>query len=356
MRVHGQAPLPFSRQASTATPTRRPNVAGVAVLDIFAGAGGLSLGLEAAGFEIAVGAEWDTDACETFAKAHPSAEVIEGDVNAISFRTWRDDVDVIAGGPPCQPWSTGGKQLGSDDPRDGWPAFLRALDEIRPKGFLAENVPGLARGKRRPHLEALVRELEARGFTVATKILGAADFGVPQKRSRLFIVGTREMEFNFPEPDFGDGRRFPWRTAGEFVGPDPVGTPNPSIVTYARNPDLRPNPYDGQIYNGGGRPIDLRAPAPTLLASMGGNKTPWIDTEGAVPEYHGHLMAGGRPRSGKVPGARRITVEEAAMLQTFPPGMHFSGARSSRYRQVGNAVPPMLAEAVGRALRETLSN
>ncbi|MGH9267411.1 MAG: DNA cytosine methyltransferase, partial [Acidimicrobiales bacterium] len=134
------------------------------------------------------------------------------------------------------------------------------------------------------------------------------------------------------------------------IGVEPVGTPNPAIVTYARSPDLRPNPCDGHVYNGDGRPIDLTRPAPTLLASMGGNKTPWIDTQGVVPAYHAHLLAGGAPRSGLVPGARRITVEEAALLQTFPPGMHVAGRRSSCYRQIGNAVPPLLATEIGAAL------
>jgi DNA (cytosine-5)-methyltransferase 1 len=80
---------------------------------------------------------------------------------------------------------------------------------------------------------------------------------------------------------------------------------------------------------------------------MGGNKTPWIDTLGIVPKYHKHLLSGGEPRVGRVPGARRITVEEASLLQTFPPGMQFAGRRSSRYRQIGNAVPPLLAQVIG---------
>ncbi|MGH9112729.1 MAG: DNA cytosine methyltransferase [Acidimicrobiales bacterium] len=323
-------------------------------LDIFSGAGGLSIGLEQAGFEVAAGAEWDRDACETFAKAHPAAEVIEGDVNAIDFRHWRNDVEIVVGGPPCQPWSTGGKRLGADDPRDGWPAFLRALREIRPRAFVAENVAGFAAGARKAHFNALVAALSALRFRVVAQVLNAADYGVPQKRQRVLIVGTRGEEFAFPAPAFGPGRDHPWRAAGDVIGPDPFGMPNPSIVTYARCPDLRPNPYDGHVYNGGGRPIDLSRPAPTLLASMGGNKTPWVDTLGIVPEYHAHLLAGGEPRMGLVPEARRITVDEAALLQTFPPGMYFAGARSSCYRQIGNAVPPLLARQVGSALRAML--
>ncbi len=352
----GMVTLPFSRAVSTAQEPAITTFEKVRALDIFAGAGGLSIGLEQAGFEIAAGTEWDPDACETFAKAHPSADVVEGDVNAVDFRRWRGEVDVLVGGPPCQPWSTGGKRLGTDDPRDGWPAFLRALREIKPRAFIAENVAGFAGGARRHHFEALVDELTALRFHVAAAVLNAADFGVPQKRQRLLIVGVRTNGFRFPDPSFGPGRAQPWRPVKTVIGSEPFGTPNPAIVTYARCPDLRPNPYDGHVYNGGGRPIDLARPAPTLLASMGGNKTPWIDTKGIVRKYHAHLMAGGAPRAGKVPGARRITVEEAALIQTFPAGMHFAGRRSSCYRQIGNAVPPVLAREVGAALLECLND
>jgi DNA (cytosine-5)-methyltransferase 1 len=350
----GMVALPVTGSTSTHRAGAGSSVSKVRVLDIFAGAGGLSMGLEQAGFDVVAGAEWDRDACETFAKAHPTADVAEGDVNAIDFRRWRSDVDVLVGGPPCQPWSTGGKRLGADDPRDGWPSFLRALRETRPEAFVAENVSGFGTGVRRRHFNALVAELEALAFRVTAAVLNAADYGVPQRRRRLLIVGVRAKSFVFPPPSFGAGRSRPWTPAGAVVGAEAIGRPNPSIVTYARCPDLRPNPYDGHIFNGGGRPIDLSRPAPTLLASMGGNKTPWVDTAGIALEYHQHLLAGGEPRTGPVPGARRITVEEAALLQTFPPGMHFAGRRSSCYRQIGNAVPPLLAEAVGKALLEQI--
>jgi DNA (cytosine-5)-methyltransferase 1 len=318
----------------------------VGVLDLFAGAGGLSIGLGAAGFTIVAGADIDPDACDTYAKAHPAAEVLRLDVAQVSFRPWRDAVDCVAGGPPCQPWSTGGKRLGTDDPRDGWPGFLKALEEIAPRAFIAENVAGLVSGIRRPYFEALMKRLEDLGFTVASKVVNAADYGVPQNRLRLIMVGLRKGAFLFPAPARGLSR--PSRPpAGAVINAEPIGIANPSIVTYARHPDLRPNAYDGHIFNGGGRPIDLTKPAPTLLASMGGNKTPWVDTLGIVPEYHAHLRSGGEPRTGRVPGARRITVEEAALLQTFPPGMRFAGRRSSCYRQIGNAVPPLLARAIG---------
>lgn len=346
----GMVTLPFTRSASPAGKTGITTVTKVRALDIFAGAGGLSIGLEQAGFDIVAGAEWDSDACETFSKAHPTADVVEGDVNAIDFRRWRNDIDVLVGGPPCQPWSTGGKRLGSADPRDGWPAFLRALREVKPRAFIAENVAGFASGSGRTRFKALVDELTSLKFRVAAQVVNAADYGVPQKRQRLVIVGVRGSEFAFPTPKYGTRGRKAWRPAGSVIGAEVLGSPNPAIVTYARCPDLRPNPYDGHVYNGGGRPIDLSRPAPTLLASMGGNKTPWVDTQGVVPEYHAHLLAGGAPRTGLVPGARRITLEEAALLQTFPTGMHFAGRRSSCYRQIGNAVPPLLAREIGAAL------
>lgn len=325
----------------------------VGVLDLFAGAGGLSIGLEAAGFTIVAGADIDPDACDTYAKAHPAAEVLRLDVARVSFRPWRDAVDCVVGGPPCQPWSTGGKRLGTDDPRDGWPGFLKALEEIAPRAFIAENVAGLVSGIRRPYFDALMKRLGDLGFTVTSKVVNAADYGVPQNRLRLIMVGLRQGAFLFPAPARGLSR--PSRPpAGAVISAEPIGIANPSIVTYARHPDLRPNAYDGHIFNGGGRPIDLAKPAPTLLASMGGNKTPWVDTRGIVPEYHAHLLSGGEPRIGRVPGARRITVEEAALLQTFPPGMRFAGRRSSCYRQIGNAVPPLLARAIGEEILRQL--
>ena len=133
----------------------------------------------------------------------------------------------------------------------------------------------------------------------------------------------------------------------------PRGEANPAIVTYALRPSLRPGAYHGHLYNGGGRPIELNRPAPTLLASMGGNKTPWLDTLGVVPEYHAHLIAGGSPRRGQVPGARRITVEEAALLQGFPAGA--TSPADGRASTARSATPsPALARHIGLALRRQI--
>lgn len=329
-----------------------------AALDLFAGAGGLSLGLGAAGWQVAAGVELDYDAAETYERAHAGrgTDTLCGDVRRVDLRPYRSAVSLVAGGPPCQPWSNGGKRLGEEDPRDGWPAFLRALDQVRPAAFLAENVSGLAMGQSRARYTALVREFEDKRYKVTPLLVNAADYGVPQRRQRLLIVGVRGRKaFRFPAASHGEGRTEAWVPAGDVLDLTGRGEPNHSIVTFARQPDLRPNPYDGHLWNGGGRPIDLSRPAPTLLASMGGNKTPWVDTLGVVPEYHQHLLHGGEPRSGLVPGARRISVEEAAALQTFPKTLSFAGGRSSRYRQIGNAVPVLLAEVIGRALLDHVS-
>jgi DNA (cytosine-5)-methyltransferase 1 len=349
------APRRGSAEERGVEETRRVT-AGLPVVDVFAGAGGLSLGLEAAGFEPIVAVEIDRYACETYASLHPSTDLVEGDVRQIGFRRLRGEVAIVAGGPPCQPFSTGGLRRGGDDPRDGFPQFLRVLREVEPDGFLIENVAGLGQGRTSSYLRMLLRELEDLGFDVFWARLDASDYGVPQRRERLFIVGTRGRHFDFPAPTHGPNRAQPWVPAGAVLRIDSYfGEPNPAIVTYARKPDLRPSPYDGLLFNGGGRPIDLRAPARTILASAGGNKTPFVDTHGIVPPYHAHLLAGGSPRKGRVPGARRITVTESAALQTFPHAARFAGPRSAQYTLVGNAVPPRLAKALGGALLEALT-
>jgi DNA (cytosine-5)-methyltransferase 1 len=185
----------------------------------------------------------------------------------------------VVGGPPCQPWSTGGLRLGDEDERDGFPEFFEALRIIRPEAFLIENVAGLGRGRTRRYFLELLEALTGLGYRVTYEVLNAADFGVPQHRYRTFIVGMREGSFRFPKPTHGPQGRKAWVASGSVLTREPMGEPNLSVVTYAKNPHLRPSPYDGLLFNGGGRPIDLQAPARTVLASAGGNKTPFIDTD-----------------------------------------------------------------------------
>lgn len=334
----------------------------ISTLDLFAGAGGLSQGLASAGLAVVAASEMDVDALATYTAGHSSRfpnrplEVFEGDIAGHSFRKMRGNIAVVAGGPPCQPYSLGGHRRGILDERDGIPQFVRVVEEIRPEAFVMENVPGLARGSQLPILQGAITQFRDLGFSVDWRILHAADYGVSQRRQRLFVVGTRGLAFDWPTPTHGEGADRPWVASRDVLDPArPIGEINSSIVTYAKSPDLRPSPWDGHLWNGGGRPINPEGLVPTLLASMGGNKTPWLDAGGVVPEYHAELLAGGAPRQGIVAGARRITYKEAALVQGFPEDMEWVGRRSSRYRQIGNAVPVPLAKAVGNSLVASLT-
>jgi len=324
-------------------------------LDLFSGPGGLSLGMKYADIEPIACVEKNKDAVSTYDAHTPDAEHYCSDIRSISFERYRGLVDIVFGGPPCQPFSTGGLRRGTADTRNMFPEFMRVLKEVRPAAFLAENVPGLATRNRVQYLAELLNEFEALGFNVSWNVVSAADYGVPQKRRRLIIVGMKKGTFWFPKPTHGPDTNIPHVASGRVIDKvSPLGEPPDCPVIYAKCPDPRRSPYAGHVYNGGGRPIDLSAPCHTLLASAGGYKTHWIDTMDIAPDYSAHLMAGGAPRDGAVPGARRMTLEESALIQTFPADMWFAGSRSSQYTQVGDAVPPMLAHALGTALRRQL--
>jgi DNA (cytosine-5)-methyltransferase 1 len=317
--------------------------------DICSGAGGLTRGLDAAGFETVFAIDNDADACATYRASFPGVDLAERDINGFDFMQLRG-VDLIAGGPPCQPFSIGGRRLGKVDDRDLLREFVRAVVDARPRAFILENVPGLASLAHRDYLAETLAPLAGTFAIFGPHVDNAADYGIPQTRRRLIVVGVSEGCFLFPAPLLKAAR-----AAGEMLTKSPLGEPNPSKVVFAKRPEPRPNPYHGHLFNGGGRPVDPDAPAPTILASAGGNKTPFLDCNGLVPPYHRHLMRGGEPRKGELPGARRLTVAECALLQTFPKGMVFAGARSSQYQQVGNALPPQLAAVLGDAILSALS-
>ena len=187
-----------------------PLMTSARAIDLFAGAGGLSLGLSEAGFRVVAAVESDPDASASYRAQHArlgeEPQVFEGDICTVDFRPFRGHIDVVAGGPPCQPWSLGGLRKGHGDPRDGFPQFARALFEIAPSAFLLENVAGLVRGDTRPDFDRLVEVLAGElplsellgdtvgpgdrlGYDVSWRVLNAADYGVPQSRQRLFVVG-----------------------------------------------------------------------------------------------------------------------------------------------------------------------
>ncbi|MEP7043728.1 MAG: DNA cytosine methyltransferase [Dokdonella sp.] len=325
-------------------------------IDLFSGAGGLSLGLTLAGWSVLDAFELDPTALATHAANLKLTRHHCDDVRRVDFRPFRGRITLVAGGPPCQPFSVSGKQLGLDDVRDMVPHYVRAVDEIRPTAFLMENVSGLASPRFHGYLEETVERLECLGYDVSWQVLNSADYGVPQKRLRLFIVGVpKGTSFHFPKPTHGSGRKKPYVTVGDALADCPEDEPNRAKVVYAKNPVLRKSSHSGMLLNGKGRPLDVDAPSLTIPASAGGNRTHVLDPKGILKKYHAQLMKGGAPRSGVIADCRRLTVRESARLQSFPDSFDFQGRRNQKYGQIGNAVPPTFARAVGESILKAIS-
>ncbi len=296
---------------------------GVAVLDLFAGAGGLALGFEAQGFET-LGFEMDRDCCLTYNK-NLRGHCVEG---RITTETKFPKADVIIGGPPCQPFSVRGKQKGTQDVRNGFPAFIQAVRKIKPKIFLIENVKGLLY-KNKPYLESVLRELRNLGYDVQCGLFNAVDYGVPQNRERVIIVGHKGG-FLFPEKL---ENKF---TAGEALGGLAFAIPadakflTPSMDAYVAQ-------YEAKSFCRTPRDLHLDKPARTLTCR---------NLAGATSDMHRIKLPDGR--------RRRITTQEAARLQSFPDHFEFSGNETSVFTQIGNAVPPLFAYQLASQIKQYL--
>ncbi|MDZ4817482.1 MAG: DNA cytosine methyltransferase [Planctomycetota bacterium] len=380
-------------------------------VELFAGAGGLAIGMSNAGFHHAAVIEWNHNACETFREnqRHHLQSVKRWPLRERDVRTFDygalENIVLVSGGPPCQPFSLGGKHRGSLDERDMFPEAVRAVRELRPKAFIFENVKGLLRRSFADYFEYVLlqlthpnltrrqnetrREHRARlekyhtsrktrpEYNVVFRLLNAADYGVPQRRERVFLVGFRSdlgIEWSFPETcysedallvsqwisgDYWDrheiakrrrppiiGRqtarverlrrlnrldsKLPWRTVRDAISdlPDPEKYPRSGITNHIFNPGARS--YAGHT----GSPLD--EPAKTLKA--GDHGVP--GGENMLARYNGSV--------------RYFTVREAARLQTFPDDYVFCGPWTEAMRQLGNAVPVHLAEAVARSIARTL--
>ncbi len=324
-------------------------------IDLFSGAGGLSLGLERAGFSLQMALEKKPDAVATHQKNFPDALHLCQDVRTLDFSQYKG-ITLLAGGPPCQPFSVSGKQKGSLDQRDMVPEFIRAVGESQPKAFLMENVEGLP-AQFGEYLSQTKLSLQDLGYTVHQSILNAADFGVPQNRKRLFLVGFASplAHFEFPKPTHGPLGLLSYVSVREALKGVPPDIANTARIVFAKRPILRKSPYAGMLLNGAGRPLDLSGLSHTITASAGGNRTHILDEQGELLAYHRHLQQGGLPYQGEAKLCRRLTVRESARLQSFPDTFEFVGTQSQRYAQVGNAVPPLLAYAVGKAILRTLT-
>lgn len=323
-------------------------------IDLFSGAGGLSLGLRSANWHVSTAVEFDAHAAASHELNFGKTKQLCTDIRNIDFNQFRG-IDLIAGGPPCQPFSVSGKRLGSEDARDMVPEFIRAVREAKPRAFLMENVAGLASAQFSDYLDARIEELQALGYCVFAKVLNAANFGVAQNRQRLFLVGLKTSAklgaFSFPEPTHGPVAGVPFETVRRILKNVPDDTPNNAKVVFCKNPVLRKSPFAGMMFNGKGRPINLDGLSHTIPASAGGNRTHIVDKLGITKKYHAELLAGKTPRVGELEGVRRLTVRESARVQSFPDSFVFTGKQSTRYSQVGNAVPPKLAATVANSVR-----
>lgn len=341
-------------ESSRSVPVKESDVTAI---ELFAGAGGLALGLELAGIKTLEYVEFDNACCETLRTNRPDWNVVCDDIHNVDFSAYRDKVDIVTGGFPCQAFSYAGKKLGFEDTRGTlFHEFARCVQEVRPKLFLAENVRGLVSHDKGRTLQTIVEVLESLGYTVQYQILNAAYYGVGQKRERIVIIGVRNdlsLTFSYPQPDekmttlrqalkdcpasIGETYSEKKRKVLELVPPGGCWVDLPDDVAKA---------YMGKSYYSGGgrrgmaRRISWDEPSLTLTCSPSQKQT-----ERCHPDE-----------------TRPFTVREYARIQSFPDDWKFCGGITDQYKQIGNAVPVEMARRIGVELKravlsgETVSN
>lgn len=293
----------------------------VEVLDLFAGCGGLALGFEAAGFKT-IGFEMNPDAAITY-KTNLKGDCL---VEKLSLDSNYPTAEIVIGGPPCQPFSVGGNQQGINDSRNGFPFFIDAIRKVRPKVFMFENVRGLLYSNKW-YLELIIEELESLGYKTNYQLLNAVNYGVPQNRERLFLVG-HNSEFIFPEPDT---KKF---TVGDAIFDLMINVPEESkFLTPAQDIYIAKYEKASKCIN----PRDLYADRPSRTLTC-------RNLSAATGDMHRVKLPDGR--------RRRLLIREAARLQSFPDNFIFTGAETSQFYQIGNAVPPLLAYKMAQAVKQ----
>lgn len=340
-------------------------------ISLFSGAGGMDVGFKNAGFNVIAANEFDRYACQTFRANHESTKLFEGDIAAhIDDLAQFENIDVVFGGPPCQGFSVAGK-MDHNDPRSQLIfRYADVIDAVKPKAFVMENVKALGILEKFSEVrKELIKRFHKSGYNVNMHILNAKDYGVPQSRERVFFIGFKQEYKNIPLTTFKKHQAIPPSLREAIINLGRAGTTTNSRicnakVTLATKPILRKSPYAGMMFNGQGRPLNPDGWASTLPASMGGNRTPIIDEshlynneQSWVENYHNHLINGGKPYDVLEAPAilRRLTLDEAILLQGFPANYQFCGPISKIFTQVGNAVPCKLAEVVAKAVKESLT-
>lgn len=328
------------------------------VLELFAGAGGLAIGLEKAGLKCVALNEIDKWACQTLRNNRPNWNVLEGDIKDFDFSKFKNSVDVVTGGFPCQAFSYAGKKLGLNDARGTlFYEFARVVQEVKPAICIGENVRGLLSHEKGKTLQGMISILDEIGYKVApVQVLKAINFRVPQKRERLILVGIRkdiDIEFEYPKPSRKIYNLKDALKKGELYNCD---VPKSEGSTYPEHkkkvldlvppkgywrdlpPDIQKEYMGKSFYLGGGktgmaRRIGWDEPSLTLTCSPAQKQT-----ERCHPDE-----------------TRPFTVREYARIQTFPDDWKFAGSVSQQYKQIGNAVPVNMAREIGYSIIKVLN-
>lgn len=343
----------------------------ITAVSLFSGAGGMDVGFENAGVNVVVANEINKAAAATYIANRPDCNMIIGDINNVLDKYSNyTGTELVFGGPPCQGFSVAGKMNPNDERSKLIWSYLDVVERVQPKAFVMENVKALAcLEKWKPVRQAYMERASQMGYFCSYVVLNSADFGVPQKRERVFFIGRKKnVDFSVFLSNLEKYKANP-PTIREILTSLPrIGTKGNECtctakITLASNPIMRKSPYAGMLFNGMGRPLNLDAVSTTLPASMGGNKTPIVDEallrnpDGPdwVKEYHSKLRNNEiTAEFGAAPSnLRRLSIVEAAAIQTFPPQYIFEGNKSAIYTQIGNAVPCKLAECVAKAVIET---
>ncbi|MCP3400396.1 DNA cytosine methyltransferase [Bradyrhizobium sp. CCGB20] len=306
-------------------------------LELCAGAGGQAIGLEKAGYSHSAVVEIDKACCDTLRANRPNWSVFEQDIKKFDGRPYKG-IDLLAAGLPCPPFSIAGKQLGPKDERDLFPAALRLIDETRPRAVMIENVRGFLEAAFQDYREKLRDSLYSMGYITAWRILNASDFGVPQLRPRVVIVGLKR--------DIWD--RFDWPQ---------VAPQNPITVGETLYDLMSANGWRGAS-RWRGLADDV---APTLVGGSKKHGGPDLGPTRAKRAWKS-LGVDGMGIADQAPGRDtpvdhlpRLTVPMVARLQGFPDDWKITGRKTAAYRQIGNAFPPPVAEAVAVKIKEALT-
>lgn len=319
-------------------------------IDLFSGAGGLSLGFEQAGFQQLLSVEMEPDYCQTYRANFPHHQLLQKDLTTLTEQDLINclngqSVDLVIGGPPCQGFSMAGKigRTFTDDPRNHlFKEFVRIVKIVRPCFFVMENVARLYTHNSGKTRTEIIQAFQNIGYSVECKVLNAADFGVPQIRSRVIFLGRRDKgKISFPEPF-----QISHQTVGSAIGHFPklaAGESNPHVANHeAMNHSAQMLEKMAFVKNGGNR-NDIPEP----LRPKTGDIRKYIRYDSNKPAV---CITGDMRKVFHYEQNRALTVRELAALQSFPDNFVFCGNKIAQQQQVGNAVPPLLAKAIAESI------